>query len=510
MKGRTGPYWDRRTVPVSHPRGREVGQKNRPRVPQKWDKRTVPVSQKGGVYLGQIIHGSLCPHPPIAVPEVGNEDSARVKGTQRAIREVGKNLAKLKPDVLIAISPHAPVFPDGIAVDQIPILRGSLRQFGAGNVEFELENDLEMGKAIVAAAREKEVAVEVLDASILRENRVTEVLDHGLMVPLYFFREAGLDCPIVPISISFMPLEQMYVFGAAMASAVQQTGKKAAVLASGDLSHRLIATAPAGYHPDGKIFDETIQKAVRNMDPMVLLELSDELIERAGQCGLRPLLMLMGAFDGYAVRSVIHSYEGPFGVGYLTAEFIPKESRARRKYLERILADRGSLSYPVRLAMRSLKAFVTEGKRIPVPDDVPEEFLKPAGAFVSLKKHGELRGCIGTLGPTKGSAAEEIIANAISAATADPRFDPVRPEEIDHLQCSVDILGEPEKVKSLEDLDPKRYGVIVRRGGRCGVLLPDLEGVDTVVEQVGIAKRKAGISPFEDCEIERFEVIRYT
>ena len=463
--------------------------------------------------MGEIIHGSLCPHPPIAVPEVGQKESDRVKGTQKALREVGKSLVAMEPDVLIAISPHAPVFWDSIAVNQVPILRGNLGQFGAGEVKFELENDLEMGSAILKCARKMDVPVDSLSASVLRENRETDILDHGIMVPLYFFLESGLKCPLVPVSISFLPLEKMYLFGMALqAAAGESGGKRVAILASGDLSHRLLPTAPAGYHPDGKIFDESIQKAVRKMDPEVLLSLSDELIERAGQCGLRPLLMLMGAFDGYSVRSTIHYYEGPFGVGYLTAEFLPRglnEKKRLRINLETEKNGNGS-SYPVKLAMKSLKAYIKEGKKIPLPGDVPSELLKPAGVFVTLKKHGELRGCIGTLAPTKPTAAHEIISNAISSATMDPRFEPVGPDELDELECSVDILGDPEPIKGISELDPKRYGVIVRRGARSGVLLPDIEGVDSAVEQVNIAKQKAGISPFEDCELERFEVVRYT
>jgi len=461
--------------------------------------------------LGEIIHGSLCPHPPIAVPEVGKEESGRVKGTQRALREVGKALARLAPDVLIAVSPHAPVFRDSIAINQVPVLRGNLGQFAAREVEFELSNDLELGRAILNKANEYGIPADALDSSVLLENRMRDILDHGIMVPYYFFRESGLQCPIVPISISFLPLDKMYIFGVALAEAVKESGKKVAILASGDLSHRLLPSAPGGYHPDGKIFDESIQKAVRTMDPMVLLELSEDLIERAGQCGLRPLLMLMGAFDGYSVRSIIHSYEGPFGVGYLTAEFLPKGPNQQKKFLDKLKKFRESKhSYPVELALRSLKTYVCEGRQIPLPEDVPDEFLQPAGAFVSLKKHGNLRGCIGTLGPTKPTVAHEIIVNAISAATADPRFDPVEPEELDELTCSVDILGAPEPVKSIEELDPKRYGVIVRKGRRSGVLLPDLEGIDSAVEQVNIARQKAGISPYEDYELERFEVVRYT
>lgn len=461
--------------------------------------------------MGEIIHGSLCPHPPIAVPEVGKKESGRVKGTQKAITEVGKTLAALKPDVLIAISPHAPVFRDSIAINQIPLLRGNLGQFGAAEVEFELSNDLELAASIIDKAREMNVPADALDTSVLLESRTREILDHGIMVPYYFFREAGVDCPVIPISISFLPLDKMYIFGAAMAAAIKESEKKVAVLASGDLSHRLLHTAPAGYHPDGKVFDESIQQAIRTMDPSVLLDLSEELIERAGQCGLRPLLMLMGALDGYSVRSTIHFYEGPFGVGYLTAEFLPKGTSAGKGILDKLLseAETSRQSFPVDLALRSIKTYVTEGRKISLPDYVPPEFLKPAGAFVSLKKQGCLRGCMGTLGPTKPTVAHEIIANAISSAMADPRFEPVEPDELDQITCSVDILGEPEPVESLDELDPSRYGVIVRRGQRSGVLLPDLEGIDSAVEQVNIAKKKAGISPYEDFTMERFEVLRY-
>lgn len=460
--------------------------------------------------MGQIVHGSLCPHPPIAVPEVGEQESERVSGTQRALRAVGKSLAKLKPDVIIAVSPHAPVFRESVAVNQIPILRGNLGQFRAPEVRFELQNDLDFGKSIMEQAKQLHVPVDILDASILLENRVTDILDHGIMVPLYFFRESGLECPVVPISISFLPLKMMYIFGAALAAAAEKSEKKVAILASGDLSHKLLPTAPGGYHPDGKIFDEKIQRAVRFMDPMVLLNLSEDLIEKAGQCGLRPLLMLMGGFDGYSVRSTIHFYEGPFGVGYLTAEFLPRSRDEKKRYLNNLQLQQEDNSYPVKLAMRSLRAYVTEKKTLPIPDDIPPELMKPAGVFVSLKNHGQLRGCMGTLAPTKPTAAHEIISNAINSATSDPRFKPVAADELDELTCSVDILGEPEPVKGFDELDPKRFGVIVRKGSRSGVLLPDLEGIDSAAEQVTIAKQKAGISPYEDCLMERFEVIRYT
>ena len=149
-------------------------------------------------------------------------------------------------------------------------------------------------------------------------------------------------------------------------------------------------------------------------------------------------------------------------------------------------------------------------RRIRVPEGLPPEMLDTkAGAFVSLHKHGKLRGCIGTTEPTTGSVAREIIQNAISAATRDPRFDAVRPDELKWLEISVDVLGEPEDIKSMEELDVKRYGVIVSCGSRRGLLLPDLDGVDTVEQQVDIARQKGGIAKSERYSLQRFEVVRH-
>ena len=163
----------------------------------------------------------------------------------------------------------------------------------------------------------------------------------------------------------------------------------------------------------------------------------------------------------------------------------------------------------VQLARRTIETYVRNGMRIAPPEDLTEEMKKRAGVFVSLHKQGQLRGCIGTIEPVRADAAEEIISNAISAATRDPRFAPLTPAELDDLDISVDVLTEPEPISSMEELDPKVYGVIVESGRRRGLLLPDLEGVDTPEQQVSIALRKAWIDPNEDYKMYRFQVIRY-
>jgi len=167
-------------------------------------------------------------------------------------------------------------------------------------------------------------------------------------------------------------------------------------------------------------------------------------------------------------------------------------------------------SAPVALARRSLQYYLENGTMLPVPADVPPEIKGQAGVFVSMKRHGELRGCIGTFQPTQPTIAAEIINNAVAAGTEDPRFWPVETDELPELTISVDVLNPPERVSSTAELDPQKYGIIVRSGRKSGLLLPMLEGVDTVEEQVAITRQKAGIGPDEPIDLYRFTVTRYS
>jgi MEMO1 family protein len=166
------------------------------------------------------------------------------------------------------------------------------------------------------------------------------------------------------------------------------------------------------------------------------------------------------------------------------------------------------MDYEAELAKRAVETFVRTGAVISGPDGPPDRLRTPAGVFVSLKEHGRLRGCIGTIGPTEPTAADEIIRSAILAASEDPRFNPVTPHELNELSYSVDVLGEPEEVEGPEALDPRRYGCVVECGGRRGLLLPDLEGVDTAAEQIDICRQKGGISADEAVRLYRFTVDR--
>lgn len=162
----------------------------------------------------------------------------------------------------------------------------------------------------------------------------------------------------------------------------------------------------------------------------------------------------------------------------------------------------------VQLAKDTIEAYIRNGT-IPQPVELTPEMEERAGVFVSLKIGGLLRGCIGTFEPTRENVAQEIVANAICSATRDPRFPAVTPDELDGLEYNVDILSKTEPVNDIDELDPKRYGVIVESSGRRGLLLPDLEGVDTVQKQIEICRAKAGILAVEPAKLYRFEVKRY-
>jgi len=464
-----------------------------------------------------VVWAGIAPHPPIIVPEVGGAEVEKVTATCSAMRRLAADLKAAAPETVVITSPHGPVFRDAVAVSLLPELTGGLAAFGAPQVQVTRGNDLELARTIMAEGGELKVPVVGLGREEVRRWRAGEELDHGVLVPFYYLAQAGVAAHLVWVGMSFLPPEELYAFGVAVARAAEKCGRRVAFLASGDLSHRLTREAPAGYHPEAARFDALLVQKVREGDLEGLLKLDPALAEKAGECGWRSFMMMAGALDGRVVSPEVLSYEGPFGVGYLVAKLVPGAALPELRRLQRLRGARERAveerraheSVFVRLARKSLEHYVRTGKRLPVPAPLPPELAGRAGAFVSLKKHGQLRGCIGTTGPTQPTLAEEIIENAISAGTRDPRFWPVQAEELPEITYSVDVLSEPEPVKGLQDLDPKRYGVIVRARGRSGLLLPDLEGIDTAEEQVAIAKQKAGLGPGDKVSLERFEVKRY-
>lgn len=468
--------------------------------------------------MGLIAEAYIFPHPPVLVPEVGKGAEKEAGTTLAALGKAVKNISRLKPSTIILTTPHGPVFQDFIHINIKHVLSGNLRRFGASSVKLQFENNLQLASSIMSIANTEGIPCGGLDDSLTAKYKISEELDHGAMVPLYFIAEAYKDFKLVHISIAGLPFKDLYKFGSCIAQAVEQSDEKVVFLASGDLSHKLTEDGPYGFDISGPDYDRQLIEYLKTPNPEGLMQFDENFIESAGECGLRSFIMMFGALDGRETKSRIYSYEGPFGVGYTVAGFKPGErqegesllDRLERTELERFNELRSSEDPYVALARKSLEMYVADGTFIEMPDVLPVEMAKKrAGVFVSIKKSGQLRGCIGTITPTRKNIAEEIMHNAVSAGTQDPRFNAVEEAELDSLVYSVDVLGEAEVISTMDELDVKRYGIIVRAGRRSGLLLPNLEGVDTPEKQVSIALQKAGISTSEKYTMERFEVIRY-
>jgi AmmeMemoRadiSam system protein A len=338
------------------------------------------------------------------------------------------------------------------------------------------------------------------------------------MIPLRFLNEYTTHYELVRIGLSGLSPLAHYRLGECIAATAEQLGRRVVFIASGDLSHKLCEDGPYGFAPEGPEFDRQTTAALASGDFLSLLQMDADFCEAAAECGLRSFWIMAGALDRKQLKSELLSYEGPFGVGYGVAWLEPKgEDGARNigvqlaqaQELERTRRQAAEDAF-VRLARLSLETYIRTGQHVALPQGLPPELATgKAGAFVSLKKDGRLRGCIGTILPVQSCLGQEILQNAISAATEDPRFSPVQPEELQDLVYSVDVLTTPEPVNSAEELDAKHYGVIVECGHRRGLLLPDLAGVDTVAQQIAIARKKGGIAPEEAVKLWRFEVVRH-
>ncbi len=455
----------------------------------------------------------IVPHPPLIIPTVGRGQEREVQATIKAYRRAAEQVSAWGPEVLIITSPHQVMYADYFHISPGRGASGDMSAFGAAQTKLTVKYD---GGLRAEAVRRAEAAG--LRAGTLGER--DPALDHGTFLPLYFLQEAGVDCPILRMGLSgFSPLDH-YRLGQCIKQAVDALGRRAVFVASGDLSHKLRDDGPYGFAPEGPVFDRQITEAMAAGDFLRFLTIDPALCDRAAECGLRSFQVMAGALDGLAVDAKVLSYEGVTGVGYGVAVFTVTGPDEGRRFGEQCaeqerarLAEKKASEDPwVRLARLSLETFVRTGKRLErLPDGLPDGMTnRAAGAFVSLHVHGQLRGCIGTTGPTTESVAWEIVQNAVSACARDPRFPPVTVSELDSLEYSVDVLGQPESISSAAELDVKKYGVIVSCGGRRGLLLPDLEGVDTVEQQIDIARQKGGISSRERYALERFEVVRHT
>ena len=341
----------------------------------------------------------------------------------------------------------------------------------------EVEIDSELGKQILATSRH------------LEEDHTAHQYEHSIEVQLPFLQYFKKDIRFVPILFAHSTAAVYKEIGREIAQAARDLNQEVVIIASSDMTHY-----------------ESQESAQRKDNQAIeaILDLNeDELLKRVAEldismCGYAPTVSLISAARELGAT-------GAELVRYQTSGDTTGDYSSVVGYAGIIISRMSPL---VRLAKQTVETYVKEGKTLK-PSKLTPEMGEKAGVFVSIHKFDELRGCIGTFEPTRKNVAEEIIINAISSATRDPRFPPVAPDELDHLDYSVDVLTTPEPVASKDQLDPRKYGVIVEAGFKRGLLLPDLEGVDTVDYQIDICRQKAGIAPDEPIKLYRFEVKRY-
>ena len=459
-----------------------------------------------------IVKAIMVPHPPIALHEVGRGEEAGMQATLDGFKEASRQIAQAHPDTVIVLSPHALMYRDWFNVSGGKEAYGDMGSFQAGEVAFEKEYDEEFTHALT----ERLYGTGFPGGT---EYDREKNLDHGTMVPLYFLDKQYTDYRLVRIGLSGLPLAMHYELGMYIAETAEKLGSRAAVIGSGDLAHCQKEDGPYGYRPEGPAYDERIMETMGSGSFGELFSYAPDFLEKAMECGHRSFAIMAGILDGLAVQPQVLSHEAPFGVGYgiVTYDVLGKDenrhflAQYEQKEKERVRRIRENGDEYVKLAYRAVEHCVRTGKPLDLPEGLPEELMKSrAGAFVSIHKQGELRGCIGTIAPVQKTLAEEIIENGASACSRDPRFEPVEKDELDWLEISVDVLGEPEVIHDASQLDVKKYGVICTCRGRKGLLLPDLDGVDTVEQQISIACSKGRIDPDdEDLVLERFEVVRH-
>ncbi|HVU36535.1 MAG TPA: class III extradiol ring-cleavage dioxygenase family protein [Opitutaceae bacterium] len=444
---------------------------------------------------GAIVFAGLMPHAPILVRGIGRHHRAQVRATIAAMAEVARHAVAARPDAVVVVSPHSPRSGDAFGLWYGARLTGTFEQFGYSGDKVDLPFDRALAESIEAEAARRGV----------RTWRIEEdTLDHGATVPLSFLRAAEWRGPTVIAGLPEPGSGHLDEFGRAIAAAACLVGRRVALIASGDMSHRLLPSAPLGYAEEGPRFDRLFVDLLRHGNPKAIQRIDAELLESAGEDVVEPTRVVLAASGfGTQHRSVL-SYEGPFGVGYGVAILSEPDEAAgpATGALPRVLTTFAELPS---LARASVTAYLQGGPEA-APCTAADELAENHGVFVTLRlSDGELRGCQGVTSAPAGNLVSLTWEVARGAAFRDTRFSPLGADELPFVHFSISILSALEPVVSLAELDPAHYGVLVATDdGRRGLLLPGIAGIDTIAEQLDIARQKGGIGHEVPVKIQRF------
>lgn len=259
-----------------------------------------------------VLMAAVVPHPPIIIPEVGQGEELKAQKTMEGLKKLSQEIVDLSPETIVIITPHSEFNRHFFSVYSAPILSGDFANFRAAQVKLEFANDLEFIKELELKIKEEFIRLNYISS---------KPLDHGSMVPLYYLSKAGYKGKIVVINYNMLDKAKHKFFGQFIAQAAEKLDRKTVFIASGDLSHRLIPEAPAGFHPDAKDFDELIVNNIKNGDYNQITDISHEIRDIAGECGYNSIMVVLGVINDTPDQNEVISYEGPFGVGYIVAKF---------------------------------------------------------------------------------------------------------------------------------------------------------------------------------------------
>jgi AmmeMemoRadiSam system protein A len=451
---------------------------------------------------GGVVIAALMPHAPILIPAIARDELSAVAASVASLRSVARRIVESKPDVVVVVSPHSPRKPGAFGIWSGAQVAGDFGRFRAPDIRVEFKNDEAFGRELSGRLR----------GAGVRDWRIPQgPLDHGASVPLWYLAEAGWTGPVSVLSLNYPGEGGLAEVGQALRNTARGLGIRVAVIASGDMSHRLKPDSAAGYEPRAREFDQAFITCLKRGAYTEVDAIDSSLRDLAAEDVVDSAQVAFAAVESHAEGGKVFSYEGPFGVGYGVAVLFdgrrPAASGLKVEPGEdKYSAFREKLPAVAREALRA--ALFNEEERA---HGSAEGVLREKRAvFVTLRTHGgKLRGCIGTLTPKYANVLEETRQMSCAAAFDDGRFEPVRREEFSTLSFEVSVLQPLEEVKSEHELDPARYGVVVRtEDGRRGCLLPGIDEIRTVREQLDVARRKGRIDASEPVRLQRFEVVK--
>lgn len=443
---------------------------------------------------GQIVFAGVLPHGTSLLPVEGPLDPEATP-LHAACRDLAQRLVAARPDLIVVIDPHGPTFTQAMGLCCAPVLRGDLAAAGRPDMALELPTDLQLAQILLGLSKEAGVPLTVPD------RYVRQPLSHGVLVPWQFLTAAGLGpVAVTVVHPSGQSLARHFEFGQIIGYAAQRTGRRVAILASAELSHRHDEI------PEAAAFDQQVVEAFDGHHWVALVGQAPAALAAAEACGMGALAMLAGVFRPEAIAACPSTYAVTAGVGRLVGELAITRHPEPVDDAQRPARDVATLA---ELALEAIYCHTAKQEFVRATGKLAETWgRRQAGVFVTLYRDGKIRNSLGAAFPLQANVCDEVVRTAVAVAFQDPAHPPIDAKELPRITLTVQVVLPPEPVARIEEVDPRLYGLIAYTGYRMGVLLPRVDGVETAEDQVRQVMAKAGVGAGEPLWLLRFPVER--